>query len=330
MPVRPLLAGALLALAPLGGTVLAAPKVVASIPPVHSLVAGVMAGVGEPYLLLKGGSSPHSYAMKPSDARALAEAELVFWVGETLETFLAKPLAATAQKARIVELIEAPGVERLPIRDGEGWEDHGHEEEEGHAPDHGHDHDKKHGDGNAAHGHEHDEVDAHIWLSTGNAGAIVAAAAAALAEADPANAAAYRSNAEAVKARLAGLADEVTATLTPVRGRPYMVFHDAYQHFERQFGTTAVGSVTVSPERQPGARHLLEMRRKLQEAGAVCLFSEPQFEPRLVRTVAEGTDVRTGILDPLGAALTPGPESYFALMRGLADSMRTCLSPTTN
>jgi len=286
------------------------PKVVVSVKPVHSLVAGVMAGVGEPLLLIKGAASPHSYSLRPSAARALSKAQLVFWIGGNLEAFLGKPLASLASRARLVELAEAPGMLLLPTREGGAWG----------APD-----DEPAND----EAHQHGQHNPHIWLHPGNAAAIVRIAVTALAELDPANAATYRRNGAAVEQRLAALEREIAAALAPVKDQPYLVFHDAYQYFEAHFGTRAVGAITVSPDRAPGARRLYEIREKIFASKAVCVFSEPQFEPALVKTVVRSTSARTAVLDPLGAGERAGPEAYFQLMRGLAGALKDCLLPAS-
>ncbi len=285
-----------------------APRVVASIPPVHSLIAGVMDGVGEPELLVPATVSSHTYMLRPSEARLLSRAAVVFWIGPVYESFLGKPLASLASRARVVRLMDAPGVVLLPGRGGGAWEkDHVHE--------HGH-----------AHTAEEVETDGHLFLDPGNAKAIVRAAEGALAALDPANAARYRANADSVLARLDALDAELRARLEPVRDRPFIVFHDAYQYFEKRYGLNAVGSVTLSPERQPGAQRLRLLRRKIAGLKAVCVFAEPQFEPALVDTVVEGSKARTGVLDPLGAAIPPGRDAYFELLRGLARSLADCLA----
>ena len=202
----------------------------------------------------------------------------------------------------------------LPIREGGGWEahaEHGHEHAEA---DH---HDGEHG--------EHGALDTHVWLDPRNAAAMARAIAAALVEADPENAAVYRANAARLDADLAVLERSLATRLAPVRDRPFVVFHDAYQYFEARFEVNAVGSITVSPESQPGAARLRELRQTVSSTGALCVFSEPQFEPRLVATVVEGTDARSGILDPLGADLPAGPEQYFSLMQAMTESLLACL-----
>jgi zinc transport system substrate-binding protein len=304
-----------LALALLGAAVPASagagPQVVASIPPVHSLVAGVMDGVGTPGLLVGATASAHTYSLRPSEARLLQQAELVFWIGPAYETFLEKPLEALAANATIVRLIDMPGIKTLPARAGGAWEEHSHD---GH--DHAHSHDAK---GRAS------EPDGHLFLDPENAKAMVRGAVEALAAADAANATRYRSNGAAVLARLDGLDAELSATLAPLRDKPFIVFHDAYQYFEARYGLNAVGSITVSPERPPGARRLQRLRRKIGELKAVCVFAEPQFEPTLVRTVIERTQARTGVLDYMGVANPPSRDSYFETMRGMARALATCL-----
>lgn len=348
-----------------------APVVVTSIKPVHSLVANVMKGAGEPHLIVKAGGSPHSYALKPSDAAALERAQLVFWVGDELEVFLEDSMRNLAGNAKILSLAEAPGVDLLPFREGGPWDGHADEAED-HHEEHGHDdhaheehahgeheheehaheehaheehaheehaheehaHEEhaheEHGHDEHAHGdHAHGDNDMHIWLDPENAKAMVTAVAKALTEVDPDNSGIYLANSQIMERRLDQLSAEIAADLESVKDTPFVVFHDGYQYMERRFGLNTVGSITVSPDRQPGAARLSEMRRKITELGARCIFSEPQFEPRLVGVVAEGTEARTGSLDPLGAALEDGPELYFEMMRGNAQSLRNCLSESS-
>ena len=286
-----------------------APKVVASIKPVHSLVAAVMQGVGQPALIVRGAASPHTYALKPSDAKALADADLVFWIGPELEGFLAKPLRATASKATAVELLEAKGVTLLDAREGGAWEAHDHGKDHGHA------------------GNGHEEVNTHIWLDPGNARAMVAAIADALAARDAANATAYKANAERTAQSIDALDAELKAALAPVADRPFVVFHDAYQYFEAYYGLNGVGAITVSPDRRPSAKRLSDIRARITALGAACVFAEPQFEPALVDTIVDGTKAKKGVLDPEGADLSDGPDLYPTLMRSIAAALKGCLTP---
>ncbi len=359
-------------------------KVVASIKPVHSLVAAVMEGVSTPDLIVDGAGSPHTYALKPSQAQALENADVVFWIGHELEAFLEKPLEAIATKAKAVELIDAHDLVKLDLREGGAFDDHAHEGEGEHAEgdhhdhdheakaekdhDHDHDHDKEakaekdhdhdhdheakaekdhdhdheetadkdhdhdHGHKETAGGHEghdHGEFDVHVWLDPVNAKALVHEIEEALVEADPENAEKYEANAKAVSAKLDSLVGEVSATLEPVKDKGFVVFHDAYQNFENRFGLSAVGSITVSPEVIPGAERVSEIQSKVKGLKATCVFSEPQFEPKLVTTVTEGTSAKTGVLDPLGSSIENGPELYFTLIRNMATSFKTCLSESS-
>ncbi|MCO5147940.1 MAG: zinc ABC transporter substrate-binding protein [Aquamicrobium sp.] len=312
--------------------------VVASVKPVHSLVAAVMEGVAEPALLVRGSGSEHVHSLRPSDAAALENAKIVFRVGEGMETFLNGPLKTLAAGARVVSLEDAPGLEMLAFREGGPFESHSHDDEDGDDHD-GHDHEgHSHESDSGAHAHDHDheghsdenrahpDRDLHFWLDPVNARAMVAEIARVLGEADPANAARYAGNAEAYLARLDALVAETAATVEPVKARPAIVFHDAYQYFEKRFGLNVAGSITVSPEVLPGAQRLTEIREKVKELGAVCVFSEPQFEPKLVSVVTEGTDARTGVLDPLGAEIADGADLYVMLIRNLGESFAACLA----
>ena len=295
--------------------------VVASIKPIHSLVAGVMQGVAEPTLLVKGAASPHAFNLRPSDARALAGADLVFWVGEDLETFLAKPIESLGGKSHAVALMDAPGITLLPTREGGAWEPHDHDDH-GHGHGHGHGHE---GHGDHGHGHAHGMNDAHVWLDVSNAQAMVAAIARELSEHDAANASRYQANAKSLTERLTALDAELGTLLAPVKDRPFVVFHDAYHYLEDRYGLNAVGAITVSPEQRPSAQRLSEIRSRITALDAACVFSEPQFEPTLVTTVVEGTGAGKGVLDPLGAGLPDGPDLYFQLMRDMAASLVSCL-----
>lgn len=300
----------------------AAPRVVATISPIHSLTASVMEGVASPRLLIPGTASPHNYTLKPSDARALAQAQLIVWVGEEIEPFMEKPLAALAKKARVLELSKVPGVVLLPAREGGVWEGDVHDEKEkGHGPD-----EKKEAAGKKK--EDHHEKDMHVWLSPANTKAIARALARALGEIDPANASAYRASLERFLARLDALDAELREQLKPVMGKPYIVFHDAYQYFERHYGLSPAGSISVTSAQAPGAKRLYEIRKKIIDSKVACVFREPQFDSKLVTTAVSGTPAKVGVLDPDGGAtIPPGPGAYFQLMRNLAGSLRACLAP---
>lgn len=305
-------------------------KVVASIKPIHALVAQVMEGVGSPQLLVQGAASPHSYALKPSDARALNHADIFFRVSETVEPFTRKIAASLPDTVRTVTLADAPGIELLDIRTGNTFERHDHAHEHADA-DHGHAHDEAGHDEHAAEDHDDDHAhstrDGHVWLDPANARKMVAEIARVLSEMDPAHAAEFAANAARANGRLDTLEAEIARDLAPLKGKPYVVFHDAYQYFERRFDLAAVGSITLSPEAPPSAKRLTEIRRKLTGLQAACVFAEPQFKPNLVAAVTEGTSARAGTLDPEGALLEPGPGAYDALLRHIATGLKSCLTP---
>lgn len=310
-----------------------APRVVVSIAPLHSLVAAVTGDRAEPHLIVPAGQSPHTFSLAPSDARALARAEIVFSSGGATDRFLNRALDSLATEAIHTSLLELDDVRTLEARSGGAWR-HEHEAQGGgeHADTHAGDHDEAHA---AEHADEHEpsrevsadaDIDPHAWLDPRNAIAFVRATADRLARLDPDHADTYRANAAAAIERIKVLDAALAEQLAPVVDRPYLVFHDAYQYFERRYGLTPSGSIVVDPGRPPGARRLSELRDRIESLGAVCLFVEPQFEPRIARTIAEGTGARIAELDPLGAALTPGPDLYPELLRRLGASLRECLA----
>ena len=287
-------------------------RVVASIKPVHSLVAAVMDGTGEPELIIQGATSPHTFSLRPSDARNIQDAEVIFMIGDALETSLAGSIGTLGRNARVIRLADTEGLIRLPLREGATFEDH----------DHDHDHEDE-GDHEE---HEEEAFDMHIWLDPVNARTMVRAIADTLSAADADNAATYAANAEAVSGRLDELLDQINAGVDPVRGRAFIVFHDAYHYFEDRFELIAAGSASVSPDRPPGARRITELRERVSDLGVVCVLAEPQFDPRLANVIIEGTSARLGTVDPLGAVLDSGPDMYFLLMQDMAASFTDCLS----
>jgi zinc transport system substrate-binding protein len=321
------------------------PRVVASIAPLGSIAAAVMEGVGEPYVLLEPGASPHAYSLRPSQAQALSDAELIVWIGDELETFLARPLEALGDRAVQLELATLSGVELLPYREGalfdahahdhddhgHAHDDHAHDDDHGHDhgaqdDDHGHEHDDHAHDDEHGHDHAHDGMDGHLWLSPANARVIADAIAGALGEIDAAHADRYVQNAARFAASLDEVEGEIEGILAPVRGRPFIVFHDAYHYFERHFDVFAAGAIHLSPEVQPGAARVTEIQGRIRELDATCVFAEPQFEPRIIETVTEGSEARSGVLDPLGTEVAIGPDGYPALLVGIATSLADCLS----
>jgi zinc transport system substrate-binding protein len=289
---------------------LAEVQVVASIKPIYALVAGIMQGVGEPTLLVQGGASPHDYSLRPSDMRAINQAQIVFWVGPDLESFLIKPLANVGAKTRTVALMQAPGVEVLPLREGGAWEAHHHDHDE---------HSEQGQKQEASH-------DAHIWLDPVNAIAMVRQIVSTLGEVDTSHRAEYQHNGAQLITRLEQLNQELAQQLLSIKDQPYIVFHDAYQYFERRYQLHAVGSVVVRPEQRPSAKRVAEIQARVRNSGVRCVFTEPQFQPTLVETVIAGSGARRGVLDPLGAELPANSEAYFKLLQALTLSLKACLS----
>jgi len=308
--LQPIAAGLLFALwaTPMAPAAAAPPVVVASIAPVHSLAAAVMNGIAVPGLLVTGGRSPHDYALRPSDVQNLRRATLVVWVGAALEPHLVRAIAAHAPGARVVTLMESPEIRLLPARRGDGWEVQGN----------GHGHESYRGDATRA--------DSHIWLSPDNAATVVRILSRELAALDPANGGRYAANAARVDGRIRALDTDLAKRLAPVRSLRYLVFHDAYHYFEDHYGLSPLGAVSVVAGRAPGAQGLVRLRRWAEDGTARCIFREPQFTPATVATIRNRTGLAEGVLDPLGAAIAPGPDHWFALMRGLADGLVSCLS----
>jgi len=307
------------------------PKVVVSIKPLHSLVSGVMEGVATPTLLVKKGS-PHAYSLRPSEASALANADLVVWIGHEMESFLEKPLETVADNAMQLELAEVLESSLLKTRSGLEWDEHEHHDEHGdehegneeNAP-HDDEHDEAHEEDDAHEEHHHGVHDMHLWLDPKMAQKVVIESVKALIKIDPAHAAQYQENAAKLEEKLVLLDQQLVQKLTPVKTVPYLAFHSAYQYFEVAYDLNAVGSVTIDPDRKPGAKGISEIRERVKRTGARAVFSEPQFESSLVETIIEDTGAKTGVLDPLGSEIEQGPEAYFTLLNNLADNLVTGL-----
>lgn len=284
-------------------------KVVASIKPIHSLVASVMQGVGTPALIVDGNASPHTYNMKPSDAATLEQAQVIFWVGHELEAFLEKPIEALGGKAEAVSLMDIKGIAKLAMREDENFAAREDEQEEG-------------GE------HHHEGMDGHIWLDPENAKAILKTVAETLSKADPANATIYAANSDKTSASIDALSAEIVATLAPVRGQGFLVFHDAYHYFEKRFDIAASGALSINPENPPGAEAIVKLKKKIADGEIKCVFSEPQFDDKLTQLLLEGSTVKAAVLDPEGAQLSAGPLLYFQLLKNMSGSLKDCLSGT--
>ncbi len=264
----------------------ATPQIVASIAPVNALVAAVTAGVTTPTLLISPTASPHHYQLKPSEVHALSEADVIVWVGPDMETFLPKVLQNVSPHAAIVTLLTEPDVITLQTNH---------------------------------------HVDPHIWLLPDNAKVIVRAVAESLCIHDAKNCDIYTKNAEEAIARIDVLDDSVREKLAPVKSVPYLVFHDAYRYFEAHYGLSNQGTITLSPERQVSAKHLVALQEKIAEDNIVCVFNEPQLQASVVEMLIKTTDVQEGELDPVGINITPDLKGYEQLLTGLANGFVNCL-----
>lgn len=279
------------------------PKVMVSITPFYALVAAVMEGAGTPELLVKPGSSPHEYALRPSDMQRLIDADLIFWGGPTLETFLIKPLSNINETKMIVEFDKSPGLLLLPTRHSAAWDPDEH-----------------------LHKHEYNSnQDMHFWLDPNNAIILTDAIINSLVKIDPNHANIYIKNGKHLKQRLKKLDGDIAAELKTVKTIPYIVFHDAYQYFEHRYGLKGVGSITLNPEVPPSAKRLNTIRMTIEKSKAICVFREPQFQPKLVDNIVEDLGVKTGELDPVGQASQNNPEGYFTLLENLAHTITKCL-----
>ena len=301
-------------------------KVVTSIKPIHSLVSYIMDGVGKPNVIVDGYNSPHGFSLKPSHAKMLENADLVIWVGEGLEAFLEKPLETIAKKAKNVEIMDLKKIKKLKFREKNIFEEHDdhkghddHKEKDNHDDHKGHD-DHKEKDGHE--GHHHGEHDPHVWLDPINAKVIIKEITKQLVQLDSKNSSTYKSNSKKALANIDKLVKDIKNDLS--KNLRFVVFHDAYQYFENRFGIQILGALTVNTDVMPGAEQLSEIREVIEHENVNCLFSEPQFNPAIIKSIAKDTNVKTGVLDPLGAKLDSGKNLYFDLLRNMASSFKGC------
>ena len=285
-------------------------NVVTTIKPLHSLIAKVMQGLGEPLLIIEGTTSPHSFTLKPSHAKLLEEADLIFWVGEGMETFMEKPLMSIVKDAEVISFMEVDGINKLKFREEnifESYDDHDDHDEEDH-------------DSHA--GHAHGEFDAHIWLDPMNAKEMIHEIAHELSHLDPSNKDKYNKNAESTLLDIDELINNIDQSIN--KDAQFVVFHDAYQYFENRFGITSAGALTLNTDALPGARQILDIQNVIKEKGVKCIFSEPQFNPKIIETIAKDTGIKTGIFDPLGSKLDADKNQYFTLIKNLRDNLKGC------
>ena len=291
-------------------------KVVTTIKPLHSLISNVMDGIGEPSLIIEGSTSPHSFVLKPSHAKLIEQADIIFWIGEDIETFMEKPLESIAKNAKKVSFMELSSIEKLKFREENIFEHEDHD-------DHGHDEKKDHDDhGDGHEGHHHGEFDAHIWLDPANAKEMLHEIAHELADLDPANADKYESNADNTIKSIDDMISSVSSSIN--KDAKFIVFHDAYQYFEKRFGVATAGALTLNTDVLPGAKQISEIQEVIAERDIKCIFSEPQFNPKIIETIAQDTGIKTGVLDPLGSIFDAGKSQYFTLINDLGDKLKDC------
>lgn len=298
------------------------PNVAVDIAPLHSLVSRVMAGIEGPKLIIQAGASPHEYQLRPSEAKALQDASLVFWMGEGLTPWMKNAVETLSKNAKKVALLEVRETNLLEFRENALFEKHDHDDhdEKDDHDDHD-DHDKK--DDHDDHGHG--AHDPHAWLSLENAKTWLNLIAAELSTADPENAGTYFANAASGRMEIDSLAIEINEILDPVRGKSFVVLHDAYQYFEKSFDFPSAGAISLSDASDPSPSRVAKIQGRVKNEKVTCVLAEPQFNPGIVDTVLSGTDAKTGIIDPLGSELELGPELYSHLMRNIAKTLAGCL-----
>ncbi len=315
-------------------------NVVTTIKPLHSLISSVMEGVGKPSLIIEGTNNPHTFVFKPSHAEMIENADIVFWIGEDLEAFMEKPLESLAKNAKTISFMDLASIKKLKFREQnifDDHDDHGHDDHDdhGHKDDDHDDHDDHDGhddehdghddhDDHAGHhdGHNHGEFDAHIWLDPANAKEMVLEISHELSEIDPSNKSKYEDNASKTIVALDKLIEEVDKSLS--KDISYIVFHDAYQYFEKRFGVIPAGALTLNPDVLPGAKQIADIQDVINDKGIKCIFSEPQYNPKIIETLGNDMNISTGVMDPLGAYIDAGPSMYSDLINQIANSIKDC------
>ena len=290
-------------------------KVVTTIKPLHSLISRIMESRGEPQLIIEGTNNPHTFVFKPSHAEMLEEADIVFWIGEDLEAFMEKPLDSLAKNAKKIAFMESDSIEKLKFREKNIFDDHDdHDDHDGHEDEHeGHD---DHDD------HKHGEFDAHIWLDPENAKEMVKIIRDELIKIDPEGQRQYSVNTAGATLELDNLINNVEKELS--KDISYVVFHDAYQYFETRFGVTSAGALTLNPDVLPGAKQIADIQDLIRDKGIKCIFSEPQYNPKIIETLGNDMNISTGVMDPLGAFIEEGPSMYGELINGITNSIKEC------
>ena len=306
--------------------------VITTIQPINSLVSAVIGNTGKTTSLIPADISPHEYKLRPSDAKKMQEANIIFFVSNHLESGVTKVFKNLPKNIKIIDLLEETGIEHLAIRDNEAWERHDHH---GHGDHDDHDkHGKKHDDhdDHDKHGKKHDDHDdheskddVHIWLSPDNAIKIVKKVNKELSLLFPDNANKYKENSNKIINKINNLKSKLTKDLAPIKDKPYVVFHDAYQYFEKTFDLNAVGSVALEGDIASSPKQISFIKNKIKKLNASCVFQEPQFDSKLVKIVVEGTNAQIGTLDPLGVNISGKENFYIQLLKNMAKSLKECL-----
>ena len=280
-------------------------KVVTTIKPIHSLVAGVMDGLGSPSLIVDGSNSPHNFSLKPSHAKMIEDAEIIFWVGEDLETFMIKPLESIANNATKVSFMDLDSIIKLKFKEENILEVEGYDDD--------HDDHDDHADG---------EFDAHIWLDPKNAIEIVNEIAKTLSLKDPNKKNVYYSNAEKLNHSLNELIEKINLSIN--KDARFIVFHDAYQYFEKRFDVSSAGALILNEEALPSAKKVSEIHKIIKKQNINCIISEPQFNPNIIKSIAQDSSILTGSFDPLGSSFDTNKNLYFEMILSLSNSLKDC------
>ena len=306
-------------------------KVVTTIKPLHSLISRIMESRGEPQLIIEGTNNPHTFVFKPSHAEMLEEADIVFWIGEDLEAFMEKPLDSLAKNAKKIAFMESESIEKLKFReknifddhdDHDGHKDDDHDDHDGHKDDDHDGHEDEHEGHDDHDDHKHGEFDAHIWLDPENAKEMVKIIRDELIKIDPEGQRQYSVNTAGATLELDNLINNVEKELS--KDISYVVFHDAYQYFETRFGVTSAGALTLNPDVLPGAKQIADIQDLIRDKGIKCIFSEPQYNPKIIETLGNDMNISTGVMDPLGAFIEEGPSMYGELINGITNSIKEC------
>ncbi len=278
-------------------------EIVVSVKPLHSLVSAVAEGSHSVSLLIDGSMSPHNFALKPSHAKLLNNAKVVFYIDDQLESALKKTVRGLPKDVKVVQVSKIKNLKLLSTRAGNNWEEDGHDH----------------------HDHGHGSYDVHFWLDPNNATQIIKGIIQELSKMYPENINIYKDNAKKAIKEIKKTDLVIKTMLDSVKDKPYIVFHDAYQYFEKAYGLNAIGSILIDPELPPSPRRIINIRSKIKSLKAHCVFREPQFKAEIINTVIEDTNVKVGLLDPLGAALKPGPNMYNNLLKDISENLKTCL-----